>query len=118
MNRIFGRAPEWTDAAAHAGMVGVPLCAIFDYAMSMPSEHAAFLDPEANKALKKVLSTWGEFLKTKESAEVLGDHMTWWYSETGYSDLMEVANAPRETEFKFEDMYMCDPKASHYGFKS
>jgi len=31
---------------------------------------------------------------------------------------MEVANAAAKTSFKFEDMYMCDPKAKHYGFKS
>lgn len=63
MNRVSGRAPEWTDAAAHVGMVGVPLCAIFDYAMGTPSGHAAFLDPDVNRALKGVLNEWGVFLK-------------------------------------------------------
>jgi len=118
LNRVFGRAPEWTDAAAHVGMVGVPLAAVFDYAMGTPSGHAAFLDPDVNKALKGVLNEWGEFLKTPKSAEVLGDHKTGWFGSTGKSDLMEVANAPRNTEFKFEEMYVCDPKAKHHGFKS
>ncbi|KAL2134350.1 hypothetical protein VTI74DRAFT_405 [Chaetomium olivicolor] len=31
---------------------------------------------------------------------------------------MEVANAPNKTEFKFEQMYQCDPSQKHYGFKS
>jgi len=31
---------------------------------------------------------------------------------------MEVANAPYKTNHKFEDMYICDPSAKHYGFKS
>lgn len=36
----------------------------------------------------------------------------------GYKDLMAVANAARKTDFKFEDMYVCDPSKEHYGFKS
>ena len=63
LNHVFGRAPEWTDAAASVGMVGVPMCAIFDYAMGTPSGHAAFLDPDVNRMLKKVLNKWGEYLK-------------------------------------------------------
>jgi len=47
-------------------MVGVPLCAIFDYAMGTPSGHAAFLDPDVNAMLKKVLNQWGEYLKVSE----------------------------------------------------
>lgn len=34
------------------------------------------------------------------------------------ADLMAVANAPLSTEFRFEDMYICDPTAEHYGFRS
>jgi phosphatidylserine decarboxylase len=52
-----------TDAAASAGVVGVPMCAIFDYAMGTPSGHAAFLDPDVNRMLKKILNKWGEYLK-------------------------------------------------------
>jgi len=36
LNHTFGRAPEWTTAAQAVGMVGVPMCAIFDYAMGTP----------------------------------------------------------------------------------
>lgn len=63
LNHIFTRAPEWTDAAEAVGMVGVPMCAVFDYAMGTPSGHAAFLDPDVNRMLKKVLNEWGKFLK-------------------------------------------------------
>lgn len=34
LNHIVTRAPEWTDAAEGAGVVGVPMCAIFDYPMA------------------------------------------------------------------------------------
>ncbi|KAK0749971.1 Phophatidylserine decarboxylase-domain-containing protein [Schizothecium vesticola] len=118
LNHVFTRAPEWTDAAAHVGMVGVPLNAVFDYVMGTPSGHAAFLDPEVNRVLKKVLNSWGGFLKTPQSVDVLGDHKTGWFGPVAISDLMEVANAPLKTSYKFEEMYLCDPSAKHYGFKS
>jgi phosphatidylserine decarboxylase len=57
-------------------------------------------------------------MQSPESAEVLGDHKTGWFGPTGYSDIMQVANAPLKTSFKFEDMFVCDPKAKHYGYKS
>ena len=52
-----------TDAAASVGVVGVPMVVIFDYAMGTPSGHAAFLDPDVNMFLKKLLNQWGEHLK-------------------------------------------------------
>ncbi len=118
LNHSFTRAPEWTNAAESVGMVGVPLCAIFDYAMATPSGHAAFLDPEVNAMLKKVLNAWGAYLQSPASAEVLGSHETGWFGKVGLSDVMAVANAPYKTTHAFEDVYVCDSKAKHYGFGS
>jgi phosphatidylserine decarboxylase len=36
LNHVFTKAPEWTDAAFGVGMVGVPMCSIFDYVMGTP----------------------------------------------------------------------------------
>lgn len=57
-------------------------------------------------------------LQTPASASVLGDHELGWFGKTSMSDLMEVGNAPLQSNMKFEDMYICDPTAKHYGFKS
>lgn len=65
LNHILTRAPEWTDAAQNVGMVGVPMCALFDYPMTTPSGHAAFLDPQVNAMMKKVLNEWGKFLQVR-----------------------------------------------------
>ncbi|KXL47171.1 hypothetical protein M433DRAFT_103946 [Acidomyces richmondensis BFW] len=118
LNHTFTSAPHWTDSAANVGMVGVPMCAIFDYPMATASGYAAFLDPEVNAHLKKILNHWGKFLLTPESAQVLGDSNQGWFGPTGNKDVMEVANAPYKTNYKFEDFFVCDPKAKHYGYKS
>jgi len=118
LNHIFGKAPEWTDAAQSVGLVGVPLCAIFEYPMGTPGGYAAFLDPDVNKMLKKVLNEWGKFLKSPQSVEVLGDHTLGWFGETGMKSLMQVANAPSGSSMSFQDMYVCDPEAKYYGYKS
>ncbi|GAP92768.1 putative phosphatidylserine decarboxylase family protein [Rosellinia necatrix] len=101
LNHIFTQAPQWNDTAFGVGMVGVPMVSVFDYVMATPSGHAAFLDPES-----------------PESAKVLTEEKTGWFSPHGKKDLMEVANAPLRTSHSFEDMYVCDPKAKHHGYTS
>jgi phosphatidylserine decarboxylase len=118
LNHVLRKAPEWTDAAFGVGMVGVPMCSIFDYVMATPSGHAAFLDPEVNAMLKKVLNEWGRYLQTPESAGVLGTHKEGWFGPHATQDLMEVANAPLGTSHAFADMFVCDPAAANHGFKS
>ena len=49
---------------------------------------------------------------------MLGDHKEGWFGEVGQKDVMTVANAPYKTQHKFEDMFVCDPKAKYHGYKS
>ena len=118
LNHVFGSAPVWTDAAQQVGMVGVPMCAILDYPMSTPSGHAAFLDPEVNKMLKKILNEWGKFLLQPKSAGVLHEGKTGWLGDHGKNDMMSVANAPYKTQHKFDEFFHCDTTQKHYGYKS
>ncbi|KAJ6487085.1 Phophatidylserine decarboxylase-domain-containing protein [Mycena vitilis] len=116
LNYVLTKGPEWTEAAAGVGMVGVPIQGIFFSVMGTPSGNAAFLDPAVNKMLKKVLNEWGKFLKSPESAVVLGDHSESWLGPSMQDDIMHVANAPLGTNYKFEDFYICDPTKKHYGY--
>ncbi|KAI1841544.1 hypothetical protein JX265_013509 [Neoarthrinium moseri] len=118
LNHIFGKAPEWLDAAYGVGMVGVPMCSVFDYVMATPSGHAAFLDPDVNAMLKRVLNEWGKYLKSPDSAHVLEKHSEGWFGENAQKDVMQVANAPLKTSHDFADMFVCDPNAPHYGYTS
>jgi phosphatidylserine decarboxylase len=41
-----------------------------------------------------------------------------WFGKTATHDVMQVANAPYQSSHKFEDMFVCDPKAKNHGYKS
>lgn len=43
LNHLMTESPSWTNAAAHVGMVGVPINAVFDWPMGTASGHAFFL---------------------------------------------------------------------------
>ncbi|KAF7715891.1 Uncharacterized protein PECH_005772 [Penicillium ucsense] len=120
LNHLLTTAPSWTDKAHRVGLVGLPINAVLDWAMGTPSGYAAFLDPEINAMLKKVLNAWGEFLQSPPSAEVLNDTAHGWFGETGHRDLTLVARVgPTAAEnLRFQDMFQCDPSAPHFGFKS
>ncbi|RFU76089.1 phosphatidylserine decarboxylase family [Trichoderma arundinaceum] len=106
LNHIVSRAPEWTDAAESAGVVGVPFCAILDYPMGTA------------RCVTERLRDVRCKLPTPKSAEVLGDHKLGWFGETGLHDVMQVANAPYKSSLKFDEMFVCDPSAKFYGYKS
>lgn len=116
-NHILTSAPEWSDSSYGIGMVGTPFNAILDWPMGTPSGFAFFLDPDVNKMLKKVLNTWAEYLSSPDSAYVLSNNSIGWFSDHGREDLAATANIG-QTKYKFEELFKCDPKAEHHGYKS
>ncbi|KOS36470.1 hypothetical protein ACN38_g12788 [Penicillium nordicum] len=120
INHLLTTAPSWTDKANRVGLVGLPINAVLDWPMGTPSGHAAFLDPEINAMIKKILNAWGEFLRSPESADVLNDTSYGWFGETGRRDLTAVAKIGvlAETDLQFHDIYECDPTAPYHGFQS
>lgn len=117
LNHILQTAPAWTDAGHSVGLVGVPVNALLDWPMGTRAGFAVFQDPKVNGMLKKVLNVWGEYLVTPESASVLGTDSEGWFGETGKKALEEVANVG-QTNYTFEELFECDPKAEHHGYKN
>ncbi|KAH2031568.1 hypothetical protein KXV65_002049 [Aspergillus fumigatus] len=117
LNYLLTTAPSWNDFSHRVGLVGLPINAVLDWSMGTPSGYAAYLDPEINRMVKKILSAWGDYLKSPKSASVLNDTSSGWFGSTARSDLEEVGNVG-ETSHSFEDLYVCDPSAKHHGFKS
>ena len=120
LNHLLTTAPSWTDKSHRVGLVGLPINAVLDWPMGTPSGYAAFLDPEINKQIKKILNVWGDFLRSPASADVLSASKHGWFGETGLRDLTAVAKIGRvaATNLKFADMFECDPSAPNHGFKS
>jgi hypothetical protein len=117
LNHVLTTAPAWTDAGHSVGLVGVPINALLDWPMATRSGFTVFQDPEVNGMLKKVLDAWGTFLQSPESAYVLGTEKTMWFGEKGRQSLMDVANNG-QTNYTFEEIFVCDPDAPNHGYKS
>jgi len=106
-------------------MVALPFSLLLEWPMSTKSGIAAFLDKELNEKLGDVLTEWGNFLTTKDSAYFVIDDPNQadsWLSQAAL-DIM-VKRDPRDidpTKWKFQDTYVCpdvhDPD-KHLGFKS
>lgn len=118
LNYLITTAPSWNDFSLRVGLVGLPINAVLDWSMGTPSGYAAFLDPDINAMLKKVLNAWGEFLTSPESATALDESDNGWFGQTGKGNLVQVANAPSGSNHDFDKLFVCDPKAEHHGFSS
>ncbi|KAJ5876307.1 uncharacterized protein N7529_001891 [Penicillium soppii] len=120
LNHLLTTAPSWTDKSHRVGLVGLPINAVLDWPMGTPSGYAAFLDPDINRMIKKILNVWGDFLRSPASAYVLGSSEHGWFGEMGRRDLTAVARIGpvAATNMQFGDMFECDPDAENHGFTS
>ncbi|KAE8388465.1 Phophatidylserine decarboxylase-domain-containing protein [Aspergillus alliaceus] len=112
LNHVITHAPPCIGKLA-----GVPMLGAFRYALPTVSGYAAFIDPEVNSMLKKVLDVWGEFLSSSESVSVLTTSSTGWFGTEAIRKLTSTANVGGTT-YAFDELYICDPTAPHYGFPS
>ena len=101
LDHVLTTAPEFS----MTGMVGCPINAILDFPMITPAGLAAFLSPKLNRMLKKVLTTWTQFLDSPASLYVLNETPTGWL-------------CPAALKALNMDEYVHDPKAPFCGFKS
>lgn len=49
---------------------------------------------------------------------MLGTDTECWFSPHGVKSLEDVANGASGTSYSFNEMFQCDPKAEHHGYKS
>jgi phosphatidylserine decarboxylase len=100
INEVLTMAPEF---GGH--MVATPLGAILDWTMGTPAGFAAYRDPRVNAMIRKILSTWCEFLSSSDSLYALNDSPSGWKS----------AEARQAIGI---EQYEHDPKDEHWGFVS
>jgi phosphatidylserine decarboxylase len=101
LDHVLTTAPEFTTV----GMVGCPINAVLDFPMITPAGLAAFTSAKLNRALKKVLTAWAQFLDSPASLYVLNETPAGWL-------------CPAAFEAIHMDEYVHDPKAPFYGFQS
>lgn len=81
-------------------LIGAPINALLVWPMATTAGFAVFLKENVNEALKNIIMCWGQFLRSPESASVVGS----WIVSAGTS---------------FADLYECDPTdPPNYGFVS
>jgi phosphatidylserine decarboxylase len=102
INHLLSYAPPFSDSSA----IILPLNAVFEWPMCMPSGHAVFRDPAFNAHLKRILNTWCDFLSGPHSrAHLTEDEPNGWFCPTAAKRI------------GLED-FICDPAQPFWGFAS
>ncbi|KZF21238.1 hypothetical protein L228DRAFT_253696 [Xylona heveae TC161] len=119
-NEIIQRAPEWSAHANDVGLIGFPINAILDWPMGTWPGYYFFQFPKINEYFKLMLNEWAKFLASRDSAYILGTDANQWFCPEAIKALEEKGNkvSTQETHYTFEQLYKCNPKDMHYGFKS
>ncbi|KAJ7257173.1 phosphatidylserine decarboxylase-domain-containing protein [Mycena haematopus] len=84
---------------------------ILTHAMNTHAGFGAFLDKELNGYLKRLFDRWGVYLTTPASANVLTVAKGGWFSPPALAAMME-----HFAGLTFEEVFVSDPTAAHYGF--
>ena len=103
LNSILTKAPEFNTS----GLVGCPINAILDWPMGTPAGIAAFLDPEVNQQLQKILNQWAVFLDSPDSRYVLTDNTNGWFGPDA-----------KKAMPTFAEDFVCYPGQPYHGFSS
>ncbi|MCJ1224700.1 hypothetical protein MMC12_001345 [Toensbergia leucococca] len=117
LNHVMDSAPKWNADADRVGLVGFPISTILNWPMSTSSGNVFFLRPDVNEQWMKILNRWALYLGTSDSASVLTDEEDGWLSEQALKALTAKGNNGT-TNYSFDELYVCDKSAKHFGFKS
>ncbi|KIO14490.1 hypothetical protein M404DRAFT_85235, partial [Pisolithus tinctorius Marx 270] len=102
-----------------AMVAGVPFYGIIARFCNTPAGYEAFTHPGVNARFCAVFTEWHAFLLSPESAEVIvpEPEAGGWLSPEALDAMVQSAGGDPKLE-KFQDFYVCDPSAEHYGFTS
>ena len=117
INHIMDSAPRWSTIAEEVGLIGFPINAILDWPMCTSSGNAFFLRREVSEHFARILNKWAVFLGTPLSANVLTDGEDGWLSDKALK-VLEAKGNNGVDHYTFDQLYVCEKHADHYGFKS
>lgn len=109
LNTIISVGPKYIDHSGnpYGGLIGFPINVLFIHLMQTENGRALFSNQKFNKALRRVLDSYGEMLETPASMTYLNTN-----EPDGWFSRKALAAAADYSLFK------CDPTKPHYGFKS
>ncbi|KAF5374197.1 hypothetical protein D9758_004622 [Tetrapyrgos nigripes] len=82
--------------------------------MSAQDHFSPFTRENLNRHFKKLFDTWGSFLNSKDSRDVVHDQYAGWLSPKAKDGMMEMFPG-RST---FEEVFVCNPGEEYYGYTS
>ncbi|PCH42429.1 phosphatidylserine decarboxylase protein [Wolfiporia cocos MD-104 SS10] len=97
---ILTLAPAYEDNA----LVGFPINAILDWPMGTPAGYSMFTNEKVNVMFKKMFDVW---VTSPDSRYVLTTADNGWFGPAASTAIPD-----------FIQMFICDPEAQYYGFKS
>lgn len=119
LNIIITSGPEWYNIQqpdTAMGMIGFPINTLLNWPMGTTSGYKFWLLPQVNEQMGKILKTWGKLLASPASTSCL-NKQNGWLSPVARELLAAKAN-DGITKYSFEQLFVCDTEAPHYGFDS
>lgn len=117
LNYIIQTAPAFSERQRRMDAAGLPIMIALNRPSYTKSGMSAFIDPNVNLAMEKILNTWGEYLMSPNSTYVLGTSEDGWFSPTAVQDVEEAANIG-QTNYTFNELFVSDEREPYHGFKS
>lgn len=117
LNHVISTAPSYSEKDNRMNFAGLPITTILNWPMGTHSGFAAFIDPDVNVMIQKMLNVWSTYLQSPNSTDVLGNRPTDWFGSTGLQDLEMVGNLG-QTNYSFDELYISNPAAQYRGYKS
>lgn len=119
LNHLLTTSPTYSDRKDRMTFVGLPFNNVLVWSMGTPSGFAAFVDPDVNRMINKMLNVWGAYLQSPDSAYVLGNSSNAdWFGPYGLHDLTTVGNNFGDTNYTYDEMFYSKPSAQHRGYTS
>ena len=102
---ILSEPPSWDSSA----QIGTPINAILDWPMGTKAGFAAFLNEKVNRQFQKMLTYWGQFLRSSASCSTLTENEGGWFQQV-------ALNSPHMVDFT--ENFAVDKTKPYWGFKS
>ncbi|KAI6094523.1 phosphatidylserine decarboxylase-domain-containing protein [Pisolithus sp. B1] len=116
INTNLATAPTYR-LGPSAMVAGVPYYGIIARFCNTHAGYEAFTHPGVNQRFYNVFTAWHSYLTSANSANVIHNREGGWLSTVALNAMVTSAGGDPQQQ-NFENFYICNPNAAHYGFNS